>query len=205
MYSRNLSQIALRSMLLLALILSQTGIAQASDGLDTWVWFHLIWNIGLKTLNYFLCFPVHDLGYLDTVSPKFPYCPKYQKIGRTRSWDGVANRVKLRLIWIIELEIFNYFSGVPAQYMGYLDQVWPNFPNVPIIIKQVIITPSDSFVPGVRPYLLWKAVLIVLDSLTSVLSRDFGYFDPVSLNCTNVPNNLKQLQLNFRCIAFTRE
>ena len=128
MHSRNLSQIALRNMLLLALILSQTGITQASDGLDTWVWFHLIWNIGLKTLNYFLCFPVHDLGYLDTVSPKFPYCPKYQKIDRTRSWDGFANRVKLRLIWIIELEI-------------------------------------------------------ILDSFTSVLAHDFGYFDPVSLNC----------------------
>ena len=51
---------------------TKTGITQLSDDLDRKVRPHLMWNLELKTMDYFLCVPAHDLGYLSPVSPNSP-------------------------------------------------------------------------------------------------------------------------------------
>ena len=47
----------------------ETSITQALEGLDTRGKANLMWNLKLKTLDYFSCVPVHNLGYLGSVSP----------------------------------------------------------------------------------------------------------------------------------------
>ena len=47
----------------------KTGITQSLDDLGRRVRHHLMWNVELKTMNYFRCVPPHDLGYLGPVSP----------------------------------------------------------------------------------------------------------------------------------------
>ena len=47
----------------------ETGIAWLTEGPDTTVRSHLMWNKELKNLDYFLCVSAHDLGYSGPVSP----------------------------------------------------------------------------------------------------------------------------------------
>ena len=51
---------------------AKTSITQPLDCLGTWVRLHSLWNVMLKTLDYFLCFSTHDLGYLGPVSLNCP-------------------------------------------------------------------------------------------------------------------------------------
>ena len=50
----------------------ETGITQPTEGLDTWVRSHLMWNKEQNTLDSVQCVPAHDLGYLRPVSSNFP-------------------------------------------------------------------------------------------------------------------------------------
>ena len=49
-----------------------TGTVLPTEGPDTRLRSHMMWNKELKTLDYFSCVPAHDLGYLGAVSP---HCP----------------------------------------------------------------------------------------------------------------------------------
>ena len=51
---------------------SESSIALLSQGLGTRLRPHLMWNMELKTLDYFSCNPAHDLRYSGTV---FLNCP----------------------------------------------------------------------------------------------------------------------------------
>ena len=51
---------------------SQTDITQSLDDLGRRVRPHLMWNIQLKTMDYFRCVLPHDLGYFIQVSPNLP-------------------------------------------------------------------------------------------------------------------------------------
>ena len=50
----------------------ETSIAQPTEGSDTRVKPPLPWEKELKTLDYFSCVPVNDLGYSSPVSPSCP-------------------------------------------------------------------------------------------------------------------------------------
>ena len=50
----------------------ETGIIQPTEDLDTSIRSHLMWNKEMKTLDYFLCDSVHDLGDLGPVHPNCP-------------------------------------------------------------------------------------------------------------------------------------
>ena len=47
----------------------KTSITEHRDCCSIWVRPHLMWNVMLKTLNYFLCVSRQDLWYLGPVSP----------------------------------------------------------------------------------------------------------------------------------------
>ena len=49
-----------------------TGTVLPTEGPDTRLRSHLMWDKELKTLDYFSCVPAHDLGHLGPVSP---HCP----------------------------------------------------------------------------------------------------------------------------------
>ena len=48
----------------------KAGITWPSENLDTRVRSHFMWNVVLKTLDYFLCLPSHALECLNPVFPK---------------------------------------------------------------------------------------------------------------------------------------
>ena len=112
---------------------------------------YLMWNIELKTLNCFSCFPAHDLGHLGPVSPKLLYCPKYKKkkknththTCRIQQCDAFTNWVRPQLMWIMDLEILDSFSCVSAQIT--------KFPQTKFSRKLLFMFPSPRswvFEPG---------------------------------------------------------
>ena len=131
----------------------------------------LMWKMGLKTLNYFSCFLAHDQGYLGPVSPKLPYCPKYRS-NSTLRWFCQLNKAA-----------FNVNHGVGDFVSLYICPKYPRTDKTP---------PSDSLFPVLRLHLIWHIELSILDYFSCVLSYDLWYLNPVSPNCTNVPNTLKQ-------------
>lgn len=48
----------------------KAGITWPSENLDTRVRSHFMWNVVLKTLDYFLCLPSYALECLNPVFPK---------------------------------------------------------------------------------------------------------------------------------------
>ena len=84
----------------------KTGISQLSDCFGTWVRPHSMWNVMLKTLDYFLCFSRHDLGFLGSVSPNYPTAHLYTCIKQvyiTQPSESLDTRVKVNLMWNVEL------------------------------------------------------------------------------------------------------
>ena len=124
MHLGNLSQMILSNMWLIVLILSQTGICSTFR----WSWhsvcLHLMWNMELNTLNYFLDFPANDLGYLDPVSPKSDIIPKVPKNKSNSIPRWLCQSSKTLKFWIT-------FSCAVTHDLEYLDLVFPNCPNVP--------------------------------------------------------------------------
>ena len=55
------------------------GYKLTHKGLETRVLSYLMWNKKLKTLDYFSCDSVHDLGYLGPFLPNFPNVQVPQK------------------------------------------------------------------------------------------------------------------------------
>ena len=113
-----------------------TGIVRPTEGPDTRVRSHLMWNKELKTLDYFSCVFAHDLGYLGPVSP---YCSNtwVHETGIARPKEGPDTRVRSHLMWNKELKTLNYFSCVPAHDLMYFGPVSPNCPNTQVTVKQV--------------------------------------------------------------------
>ena len=56
----------------------KTGVTQYSDDLNRRVRPYLMWNVELKTLDYFRCVLLHDLRYLSSF-PKLTWCPNALK------------------------------------------------------------------------------------------------------------------------------
>ena len=173
---------------------------------------YLMWNIGLKTLNCFSCFPAHDLGHLGPVSPKLLYCPKYKNkqnkkkhphTGRIQQCDAFTNWVRPQLMWIMDLEILDSFSCVPAQttkfpqtkfsrkllFMFPSPWSWvfgPSFskitimPQIPKTTGQ--IQPCDGVTNWVRPQLMWIIDLEILDSFWCVSQLRLPSFPKLSFH-----------------------
>ena len=95
-----------------------------------------MWNVMLKTLDYFLCVSRHDLRYLGPVSPN---CPNAQIPVKQ-----VDTRVKTNLVWNVELKMLDYFSCVAAHDLGYLGPISPNCPKIQAPAKEVKLTPQRA-------------------------------------------------------------
>ena len=74
------------------------------------------------------CVPALDLGYLGPVSLQC-FNAKYSQ-NRCMTWISVDfdTRVRLRLMWNVDLKTLGYF-GVSAHDLEYLGWVSPNVPN----------------------------------------------------------------------------
>ena len=117
----------------------ETGIARPTEGNDTRVRSHLMWNKELKTLDYFSCVPAHDLGYSAPVSPNCWNTWVTVKQVITQSTEGPDTRARSHLMWNKELKTWDYFSCVLAQDLGYSGPVSQNCPDpwVPVKDSQV--------------------------------------------------------------------
>ena len=76
---------------------------QPSDSLETLVRPHSMWNVKLKTLDYFSCFPVHGLEYLDPASLNRPntQIPVNLLEGLTLAWGLIWCKICSWRLWII--------------------------------------------------------------------------------------------------------
>ena len=115
-------------------------IAQPTEGSSTRVRSHLMWSKELKTLDFFLCDSVLNLGVYWPSSPKLPYCPSTQNTGITQSLDDLGNRVRPHLMWNVELKTMDYFRHVHPHDLGYLGPVSPNLPDAQIPYRSYNLT-----------------------------------------------------------------
>ena len=111
----------------------ETGsIARPTEGPDTRVRSHLMWNKELKTLDYFSCVPAHDLGYLGPISPKFPQYPSTCETGIVQPMGPPDTRVRSNyLMWNKELKTLNYLCPCLSHDLGIRAQ----FPQIAPIPK----------------------------------------------------------------------
>ena len=143
----------------------------------------------LKTLNYFSCFPAHNLEYLDPVFLKLSWCPKYQK--RVQLNPEMALRIRVRPCLKANHGVRDFGLLFICPSLDY--SVSPKPPYCFKYPRTDIISTSDSLVLGLKLHFI------------CVLTYDLWYFDLVSPNCANVPNALKQVWLNSTSLAFTLE
>ena len=88
-----------------------------------------LWN-KLKTLDYFSCDSVHDLGQFGHF-PQISLMPTTQKTGVTRSLGGLRRRLRPNLMWNMELKTMDYFKCVPL----WLGGTWDQFPQIYVMPK----------------------------------------------------------------------
>ena len=87
-----------------------------------------MWNVKLKTLDYFSCVASYNLGYLGQLSPNFSNLRISVK-QLTKLSESLGTRVKPNLMWNVKLKTLDYFSYVASNDLGYLGPFSPNFPN----------------------------------------------------------------------------
>ena len=76
---------------------------------DSRVWPHLMWHVELKTLDFFMCVPAHDLGHLSLVSPN---CPNV-KIPKNRYNLTLLRLLHLVKTWLdVKLKTLYYFLSI---------------------------------------------------------------------------------------------
>ena len=78
-------------------ITHKRSITEPSDDFDMRLRPHLMLNKELKSLDSFLCFLVHDLGYLGCF-PKLPQYPSTWETGITQLTEALDTRVKFHLM-----------------------------------------------------------------------------------------------------------
>ena len=110
----------------------ETGIIRPTEGLDTTIRSHLLWNKELKTLDFFSYESVLDLGVFGPFPQKLPKCPSTQKTGITQPSDDLGRRARPHLMWNVELKTMDYFRHVPPHDLGYLGPISPNLPDAQI-------------------------------------------------------------------------
>ena len=87
----------------------ETGIVQPTEGPDTRVSSHLMWNKELKTLDFFfmcLC------TWFGVFGPNFPKLPQYLstcETGVIRSTEGLDTSIRSHLMWNKELKTLDFF------------------------------------------------------------------------------------------------
>ena len=74
-------------------------------------------------MDFFLCDSVLDLGVFEPFPQKtsIQSSPSTQKTGITQSSDDLGRRVRLHLMWNVELKNMDYFRHVSPHDLGYLD------------------------------------------------------------------------------------
>ena len=109
-----------------------------------------MWNLKLKTLDYFPCVPVHDLKHLGPVSQNCPNT-EYLETGIAQPTESPETRVKSHLMWNKELKTLDYFSCVPAHDLGYSDPVSWICTNTWVPVKQNHWVAPRSTQPFILP------------------------------------------------------
>ena len=105
-------------------IYTKTSITQPSDCLCTWVRPCSMWNMMLKTLDYFFV----SLDMIWGTWAQFPQitlmCISTCKTGIIQPSEGLDNRLKANLMWNLEPKTFDYFLCVPAWELAYCPNSW---------------------------------------------------------------------------------
>ena len=113
----------------------KTGIAWPTEGPDTRVRSHLMWNKELKTLDYFSCVPAHNLRYSGPVSPN---CPTTCETVIIWPIEGLDTSVRSRLMWNKELKTLDYFLYDSVHNLGVFGPFFPpNCPYAQVPKKQI--------------------------------------------------------------------
>ena len=119
----------------------------------------------LKTLNYFSCFPAHNLEYLDPVFLKLSWCPKYQK--RVQLNPEMALRIRVRPCLKANHGVRDFGLLFICPSLDY--SVSPKPPYCFKYPRTDIISTSDSLLLGLKLHFIWQIELRILFCLCSNL------------------------------------
>ena len=121
----------------------ETGIIRPTEGIDTSIRSHLMWNKELKTLDFFLCNSVLDLGVFGPFSHEITLMPiypknRYNSIVRWpwQEWNLIWCEMWSRRLWIT-LDMFLHMTWV----------TWVQFSQIYLMSKYPIAAitwPTDS-------------------------------------------------------------
>ena len=122
-----------------------------------------------------------------TQVPQTAPIPKYSKSCIAQPLDSLYTRVRLSLIWNMELNTLDYFLYIHAYDFGNLG---PNFPNVPNTLKQVQLHSWDVLYTWARTHLMWNKELNTLGLFLCYPTYDLVCLGPIFPHCHNVPISL---------------
>ena len=117
-------------------ITCETGKAQPTEGNNTRVRSHLIWNKELKTLDYFLC----PCTWFGVFGPSFPKLPRYLSTSETgiiQTIEGLDTRLRSHLMWSKKLKTLDYFTFDSVHDLRVFGPFFPKLPLCQLPKKQV--------------------------------------------------------------------
>ena len=106
----------------------ETGIARPTEGPDTRVRSHLMWNKELKTLDYFSRVLAHDLGYSCLLSPKLPQYLNTCEAGIIQPTEGLDTSIRSHLMWNKEMKTLDFFLCDSVLDLGVFGPFPPKLP-----------------------------------------------------------------------------
>ena len=143
-----------------------------------------MWNVELKTLDYFSCVSVHDLGYSDPVSPN---CPNTQVPVKQLQLDPQRPWHKRKISFDVKqgAEDFGLLFMCPYTWFCVFRPSFPKLPQYPSTSETGIAQPTEGPDTSVRFHFIWKKKLKTLDYFSCIPAHDLVYSSPVSPNCPN--------------------
>ena len=163
----------------------ETGIARPTEGSDTRIRSHLMWNKELKTLYYFSDVPCTWFGIFRSSLPKLPQYLSACETGVIRSTQGLDTRVRSHLMWSKELKTLDYFLCDSVHDVMVFGPLFPKLPECASTQKISITQSLDDFGRWVGPHLMWNVELKTIDYFRRVPPHDLEYLVRVSPNLSD--------------------
>ena len=157
----------------------KTSINQPLEALYTRVKANLMWNVQLKTLDYFSCVHAYDLGYLGPISPNIPR-PDYLRNRYSSTHRGSWHQSKVSFDVKPGAEDVGLLFMCPCTWFGVFGPSFPKLSQYLSTCETGIIGPTEGLDTSIRSHLMWNKELKTLDFFLCDSVLDLGVFGPFS-------------------------